>query len=96
MGITDLSETIKTLEGLKAKINAKQVVADPDIAKVSLIGAGMVGQPGVAAKLFKVLGASGINIKMIASSEKKLTCVVAKNDADRAAQLMHDAFELGT
>jgi aspartate kinase len=94
VGSTDLSETIKILEGLKSKLDAKQVVADPDIAKVSLIGAGMVGQPGVAAKLFKVLGAAGINIKMIASSEKKLTCVVSREQAERAAQLIHDAFDL--
>jgi len=90
----DLDQTIEILEQLKTRLNAKAVVADPDIAKVSLIGAGMVGQPGVAAKLFTILGKNSINIKMIASSEKKLTCVVSRTDAQRAAQLIHDAFEL--
>jgi aspartate kinase len=94
VGASDLDQTISILEKLKTKLKAKEVVADPDIAKVSLIGAGMVGQPGVAAKLFKVLGQNGINIKMISSSEKKLTCVVGKTEADRAAQLIHEAFEL--
>lgn len=94
VGSTDLDETIKTLEQLKTRLKAKEVVADSDIAKVSLIGAGMVGQPGVAAKLFTVLGKAAINIKMIATSEKKLTCVVARQDADRAAQLIHESFEL--
>jgi aspartate kinase len=94
VGSGDLAETIKTLEQLKSKLHAKEVVEDSDIAKVSLIGAGMVGQPGVAAKLFTVLGKHGINIKMIATSEKKLTCVVAKGEADKAAQLIHDAFDL--
>ncbi|HEY9719676.1 MAG TPA: aspartate kinase [Trichormus sp.] len=93
---SDLDQTIDILEHLKTRLKAKQVVADPDIAKVSLIGAGMVGQPGVAAKLFTVLGKNSINIKMIASSEKKLTCVVSRNDAQRAAQLIHDAFELSS
>lgn len=91
---SELDQTIGILEQLKDKLKAKEVAADPDIAKVSLIGAGMVGQPGVAARLFSVLGKHGINIKMIASSEKKLTCVVSRSDADRAAQLIHDAFEL--
>jgi aspartate kinase len=94
VGSADLDETIRTLEQLKDRLKAKQVVADSDIAKVSLIGAGMVAQPGIAATVFTVLGKNGINIKMIASSEKKLTCVVASGDADRAAQLIHDAFEL--
>jgi aspartate kinase len=96
VGAADLDQTIATLEALKLKLKAKEVLADPDIAKVSLIGAGMVGQPGVAARLFSVLGKNGINIKMIASSEKKLTCVVSRQQADKAAQLIHDAFELSS
>ena len=91
---TDLDETKKVLQDLKEKLNAGQVLADSDIAKVSLIGAGMVGQPGVAAKFFEVLGQANINIKMIGSSEMKLTCVVSKEQASEAARLIHDAFEL--
>jgi aspartate kinase len=92
---TDLDQTIESLKSLKEKMGAKEVIADPDIAKVSLIGAGLSGQPQVAAKLFAVLGDSGINIKMISSSEMKITCVVGRNEADKAAALIHDAFELG-
>ncbi|MDR3616529.1 MAG: aspartate kinase [Candidatus Obscuribacterales bacterium] len=91
---TDLDETKKVLQELKVKLNAGEVLADSDIAKVSLIGAGMVGQPGVAAKFFEVLGGANINIKMIGSSEMKLTCVVSKEQASEAARLIHDAFEL--
>ena len=54
----------------------------------------MVGQPGIAATLFESLGGSNINIKMIATSEMKLTCVVGRADAQRAARLIHDAVEL--
>lgn len=90
----DLEQTIATLEKLKDAVGAKEVLADPDIAKVSLIGAGMAGQPGIAAKLFSVLGEAAVNIKMITTSEMKLTCVVGKKDAERAAQLIHKAFDL--
>lgn len=91
---TDLPQTIKTLEELKTEMGAKAVHADEDIAKVSLVGAGMAGQPDVAARLFETLGAAKINIKMISSSEMKITCVVSRGQADKAAKLIHEAFEL--
>ena len=91
---SDVEESVAVLKDLKGKLKAGEVLADADIAKVSLIGAGMVGQPGIAAKFFEILGESGINIKMIATSEMKLTCVVSRSDAQRAAKLIHDAFEL--
>ncbi len=91
---TDLPQTIKILEELKTEMGAKAVQADEDIAKVSLVGAGMAGQPEVAARLFETLGNAKINIKMISSSEMKITCVVARGQADKAAKLLHDAFEL--
>lgn len=88
----DLDQTIAVLNDIKEELGATLVEADPDTAKVSLIGAGMVHQPGIAARLFTILGDNGINMKMIATSEMKLTCVVSRADADKAAQLMHDAF----
>lgn len=90
----DLDQTIRALQSVKEQLKAKEVIADPDIAKVSLIGAGLAGQPQIAAKLFAVLGTSGINIKMISSSEMKITCVVSRSQAQQAAQSIHDAFEL--
>ena len=90
----DLDQTINSLRFVKEKLGAKDVIADADIAKVSLIGAGMAGQPQIAAKLFAVLGTAGINIKMISSSEMKITCVVSRDQAEAAAKLIHDAFEL--
>ena len=90
----DLDQTIKLLNGLKEELGAKEVVADPDSAKVSLIGAGLTGQPWIAARLFSTLGSNSINIKMIASTEMKITCVVARSQAQKAAKLIHEAFEL--
>jgi aspartate kinase len=89
----DLDQTISVLNDLQKELGASEVEADPDIAKVSLIGAGMVHQPGIAAQLFTILGEAGVNIKMIATSEMKLTCVVSRADADKAAQAIHDAFQ---
>lgn len=92
---SDLDETIDALEKMTGRLGAKGVIFDNDIAKVSLIGSGMAGQPAVAAKLFTVLGQNKINIKMISGSEKKLTCVVAASQADAAARVIHDEFGLG-
>jgi aspartate kinase len=92
---SDLDETIDALEKMTGRLGAKGVIFDNDIAKVSLIGSGMAGQPAVAAKLFTILGQNKINIKMISGSEKKLTCVVAASQADAAARLIHDEFGLG-
>jgi aspartate kinase len=89
---TDLDQTIKTLESIKGDLDATSVIADEDIAKVSLIGAGLAGQSGIAATIFKAFGAAGINIKMIATSEMKLTCVVSGRDADKAGKIMHSSF----
>ncbi len=71
-----------------------EVIVDEDIAKVSIVGAGMVGQPGVAAKFFGALATENINIKMIATSEIKISCVVPKEEGVKALKAVHQAFEL--
>ncbi|PYT06235.1 MAG: aspartate kinase [Acidobacteria bacterium] len=91
---SDLDQTIGILQQVKEELGAKEVLADTDVAKVSVIGAGLSGRPGIAAKLFATLGDDGINIKMIATSEMRLTCVVGTADAERAARLAHQAFDL--
>ncbi len=70
------------------------LVVDEDIAKVSIVGAGMIGQPGVAAKFFSALAQEQINIKMIATSEIKISCVVPKEEGVKALKSVHHAFEL--
>jgi aspartate kinase len=68
----------------------------PDVAIIALVGEGMKGVPGVAARAFNVLGEAGVNILMIAqgSSELNLSFVVKHKDAARSVQMLHDAFEL--
>jgi aspartate kinase len=94
VGKNDLDQTLKILQQEKLRLGAKQVLSDSDIAKVSVIAAGLALRPKIASVVFTTLGKNAINIKMIASSEKKLTCVVSRKEARRAAQLIHDAFEL--
>nr|WP_202803647.1 ACT domain-containing protein [Spirulina subsalsa] len=71
-----------------------EVSVDRAIAKVSIVGAGMVGHPGVAAKMFEALAQHQINIQMIATSEIKISCVVAEEQAVTALKVIHEAFGL--
>ncbi len=68
--------------------------ADHDIARVSVIGAGMKSNPGVAASMFETLADNGINIDMISTSAIRISCVVAESNAERAVQVLHEAYEL--
>ena len=63
-----------------------------DVAKVSVVGAGVIGNPGVAAKLFEALYDAGININMISTSEIKISVLVERRDAEKAVQVIHDKF----
>lgn len=71
-----------------------EMIVDSDVAKVSIVGAGMAGQPGVAAKFFDALARHQINIKMIATSEIKISCVVSKDQGIKALKAVHEAFQL--
>ncbi len=85
-------EVLKKLEGM---LPCSQVVVNEAIAKVSIVGAGMLGQPGIAARMFAALAAEKINIYMITTSEIKVSCVVAQDQGIRALQVVHAAFDLG-
>ncbi len=99
----DIAFTVARMDGENAQQKLSQVagelgwgevVLDSAIAKVSVVGAGMVGKPGTAAKMFAALAAHQINIQMIATSEIKISCVVAKDEGVKALQLIHAAFGL--
>jgi aspartate kinase len=90
----DLAVATKVVTALQADIGASGVHADPDIATVSIIGAGMRTHPGVSATMFEVLAGEGINIEMISTSAIRLTCVVRATKADLAVAALHKAFGL--
>ncbi|MBV7378763.1 aspartate kinase [Maritimibacter dapengensis] len=78
----------------RGDINYREIVADTDVAKVSIVGIGMRSQAGIAAKMFDVLAREGINIKVITTSEIKISVLVDRKYMELAVQSLHDAFEL--
>jgi aspartate kinase len=90
----DLSTARDVVAKLQDEIGANGVHADPDIATVSIVGAGMRTHPGVSATMFEVLAEEGINIEMISTSTIRLTCVVRADMADRSVIALHKAFGL--
>jgi aspartate kinase len=91
---TELETTRNTLLPMQGDLFSR-VATDDEIGKVSLIGAGMKSHPGVAAKVFRVLGEHEINIQMIDTSTIKITCVIQGNRVNDAVRELHDAFDLG-
>ena len=90
----DLPRLQGALDALTAEIGAARFTVDDDIAKVSLVGAGMKSHPGVAADMFDVLAAEGINIEMISTSPIRVSCVIRRSDGDRAVAAIHARFGL--
>ncbi|MBW4605560.1 MAG: aspartate kinase [Calothrix sp. FI2-JRJ7] len=90
----DAESTQQMLQQSAVEYGWGEVVLDSAIAKVSIVGAGMVGQPGVAAKMFEALAQNKINIQMIATSEIKISCVVEQEQGVKALQVIHEAFGL--
>ncbi len=91
-----VKRALKAMEAAKASgaINFQEVIADENVAKVSVVGIGMRSHTGVAAKMFQVLSAEGINIKVITTSEIKISVLIDRKYMELAVQALHDAFEL--
>ncbi|MBI4377840.1 MAG: aspartate kinase [Nitrospinae bacterium] len=103
-GLTDISFTVpksdakagfRITKDMVAKIGAQDVKLDEDITKVSIVGVGMRGHSGVAAKMFAALARENINIIMISTSEIKISCVIDSKYAELAVRVLHDTFNLG-
>jgi aspartate kinase len=94
--IDQVSKAEKSLNNAKKEglINFQDLLADKNVAKISAVGIGMRSQSGVAAKMFQTLSDEGINIKVIATSEIKISVLVDRKYLELAVQSLHDAFEL--
>ncbi len=90
----DLRAAGDALERLKDELGLAGIATDEEMGKVSVVGAGMRTHPGVAARVFSVLGEQGINIEMIATSPIKISCVIPGDRVDDAVRALHAAFEL--
>jgi len=91
---TDYDQAMKVVQATAKELGAKQVIGDPDVAKVSIIGTGMRNHAGVATKMFQVLAGEGINIETINTSEIKISCVIKEKYTELAVRALHEAFHL--
>ncbi|WP_042459349.1 aspartate kinase [Neobacillus dielmonensis] len=92
----DWLETLNVLEDNKEVLGYEQLDAENKLAKVSIVGSGMVSNPGVAAKMFQILADNNIQVKMVSTSEIKVSAVVEEKHMLKAVEVLHDAFELAS
>ncbi len=102
-GATDISFTVpavelgtarRILDPLIRDLGFREMATDEDVAKVSIVGAGLHNAPGYAARMFRTLADAGVNIEMISTSEVRITCIVAESQVEEAVTALHAAFEL--
>lgn len=90
----EVKKAVEVTERASKELNAEGVISDPNVAKVSIVGVGMVSRPGVAAEMFDALAKEGINIEMITTSEIKISCIVKGDQGKKAVQILHEKFGL--
>ncbi|MGN0542160.1 MAG: aspartate kinase [Acutalibacteraceae bacterium] len=88
---SNITETVETLKSLEL-LSGLEIICDEDVAKVSVVGAGMESHPGIAAKMFEALFEADINIQMISTSEIKISVLIDIKDGDKAVEAVHNAF----
>ncbi len=92
--LDELRAALDTLTAARAELGYRELTSDDQIGKVTLVGAGMKSEPGVAAKMFRVLAEQGINLQMIDTSTIRITVVIDRREVERAVRALHDAFDL--
>ena len=90
----DLVKAMSIVEPVAKSVGAKNILTDRTLGKVSIIGSGMQNTPGYAARMFRVLSEQGINIRLITTSEIRITCIIPEEKIKDAVQALHQAFEL--
>ena len=90
----DLKKTMRILDAMKDSLKADRIIYDDKVAKISIVGVGMKSHAGVAATMFNMLAATGINIEMISTSEIKISCVIKESEVTKAVTELHKAFKL--
>ncbi len=94
VSLSDLPKALRIVEPVARRINAREVQSSDNLAKVSVVGAGIQGAPGIAASMFRALYECDINIEMISTSEIRITCIIARDKVEQAVQQLHTVFEL--
>ncbi|MXZ92269.1 MAG: aspartate kinase [Chloroflexi bacterium] len=90
----DLPRALREMSSLQDAVGAQQVINDPTLASVSIVGSGMQNTPGYASRMFRILADGGINIDMITTSEIRISCIISQEQAQEAVRLLHRGFEL--
>ena len=96
IGQEDLDIALKALEENKERLTAQEIAHDENVAKLSIVGAGMATNPGVAAMFFEAMYDAGVNIEMISTSEIKITLLIPRKDIDEAMIAVHDKFKIAS
>jgi aspartate kinase len=92
---TEMKKAVDVTNKVAKELGAEGVVSDSDVAKISIVGVGMISKPGVAGTMFEALGKNGINIEMISTSEIKISCVIKAEQGKKAMEILHKEFILG-
>jgi aspartate kinase len=91
----EIREATRIISDMMKEVGAEKIEVDDNVAKVSIIGVGMISHSGVAARMFQALAREGINIMMISTSEIKVSCVIEAKYTELAVRVLHEAFDLG-
>lgn len=89
---SDLSQAKKIVDGVADKLNAIAVLIEEDVSKVSIVGAGMLGNPGIASRMFGALSVAGVNIDVISTSEISISCLIKASQLKDAVNAIHKEF----
>jgi aspartate kinase len=96
VSLADRARAIDVLSGIKAEVPYREVTCEEGLVKVSIVGAGMVSNPGVAAKMFEAISSVGVSIKMVSTSEIKVSCVISADPVHDVVRALHTAYGLDT
>lgn len=96
VALSDRERALKVLESIRSDVPYEEVTSEDDLVKISIVGAGMVSHPGVAAQMFDVISKQGVNIKMVSTSEIKVSCVIESGKLTEVVKALHTAYGLDT
>lgn len=96
VALSDREKALNVIEGLRGDLPFSEVNSEDDLVKISIVGAGMVSHPGVAAQMFDVISKEGVNIKMVSTSEIKVSCVIDGDKLAEVVKALHTAYQLDT
>lgn len=94
--LTDLDKAISVIESIRPEIGFREATHETNLVKVSIVGAGMVSTPGVAAKMFEAISALGVSISLVSTSEIKMSCVIKQDHLADVVGALHTAYGLDT